>query len=87
MVRWPEDVDDFRRELRTDFGAENPQCFADPVVGVVFARFGMDADQRDDALNAARRIIVEALEPAGLRATDDPLARVAATPSPPRQGT
>ena len=55
---------------------------ADPVLGVVFARFGVNADQQEHAVDAARRIMVDALERAGLRATDDPLARVAATPSP-----
>jgi len=85
VVSWPEELDDFRRALRSDFAAERPQCFADPVLGVVFARFGVDADEQDDAVNAARSIMVGALERAGLRAGDETLAQVAATPSPVRR--
>ncbi len=85
VVSWPEELDDFRQALQSNFEAENPQCFADPVLGVVFARFGVDADEQDDAVETARRIMVGALERAGLRATADPLAHVAATPSPMRR--
>jgi hypothetical protein len=85
LVSWPKEADDIRNALAADLEAENAECFVDPAVGAVFARFAVDADEQHDAVDAARRIMVDALERAGLRLSDEPLAHVAATPSPVRR--
>lgn len=81
VVRWPEEVDDFRTALRSDFHAHSPNCSVDVVAGSLSARFQVSAERQEDAESVARRVMADALARAGLPAPDEPLAYVGVTPT------
>ena len=81
VVSWPEEFDDFLAALRSDHDVERPTCDVDVVTGSLSARFELTADRHDDAEAAARRIMIDALERAGLRGRDEPLANLGVTPT------
>lgn len=80
VVSWPEEFDDFSAALRSHLDAESANCYVDPVAGSLSARFQVNAEREADAKAAARRIMLDALENAGLRRDNDPLAHVEVTP-------
>lgn len=86
VIAWPEEVDDLQAALHADPRVRDPACFADPRVGSVSARFHVHADRSSAARAAAREIMLDALERAGLRLPDDPVPHVAVTPSPEEWG-
>ncbi|MCA1853655.1 MAG: hypothetical protein LC647_15055 [Beggiatoa sp.] len=81
VVSWPEELDDVRTALRSDFDADSSNCSADVVAGSLSARFQVSAERKEDAESVVRRIMMDALERAGLRAPDEPIAHVGATPT------
>jgi hypothetical protein len=81
VVSWPEEVDDFRTALRSNFDADNSNCSVDVVAGSLSARFQVSAERQEDAESVARRIMMDALERAGLSVPEEPLAHVGVTPT------
>jgi len=83
VVTWPEEFDDFLTALRADLSANRAACHVDVPSGSVHARFQVDAVTKDEAEEAARRVMATALARAGLSKVDEPLAFIAATHAPP----